>query len=215
MTMTEASLVEHYREALLKRDQRELGFHVTSLVYDCFRRCYYNVTVEPHFEPVVQIKMNLGSLIHKHYRLDGATHELKLQWDGIVGSLDVYVPETGELLDLKSIWTPGQYIKELPYVHHARQIEYYCLLLAKNNLRVGPATVLYVPINVAKEITVRPISEIEAEVTRKVAVIKEAQESKIPPEGLLKSRECRFCPYLGLCDEIEKAKEIGVPVQRS
>ena len=205
--MSEQTLVEKYRKMLLTDDPRERGLHVTSLVYDCVRRCYYNVTTEPKFDTVTKIKLNLGSLIHKHYRLDGATHELKLQWDGIVGSLDVYVPETGELLDLKSIWTPGQYIKELPYIHHARQIEYYCLLLAKNNLRVGPATVLYVPINVAKEITVRPISEIEAEVTRKVAAIKEAQESKTPPEGLLKSHECRFCAYLRLCDEVETAKE--------
>jgi len=81
------------------------------------------------------------------------------------------------------------------------------LLLAKNNLRVGPATVLYVPINVAKTIEVRPVSEIETEVTAKVAAIKAAQESKIPPEGLLKSRECKFCPFLKLCDEAEKAKE--------
>jgi CRISPR/Cas system-associated exonuclease Cas4 (RecB family) len=165
------------------------------------------VTEEPKFDDIVKIKLNLGSLIHKHYRLDGATHELKLTWNGITGSLDVYVPETGELLDLKSIWTPSTYIKELPYIHHARQIEYYCLLLAKNNLRVGPATVLYVPINVAKTIEVRPISEVEAEVAAKVKAVKQAQESKIPPLGLLKSRECNYCPFLRLCDEVEKAKE--------
>ena len=205
--MSEVSLLDRYRGLLTTDNPREYGFHVTSLVYDCLRRCFYNVTTKAKFDIVTQIKLNLGSLIHKHYRLDGATHELKLTWDGITGSLDVYLPDTGELLDLKSIWTPSAYIKELPYVHHARQIEYYCLLLAKNNLRVGPAMVLYVPINVAKTIEVRPISEIEAEVTAKVAAVKEAQETKIPPLGVLKSRECRFCPFLKLCDECEKTKE--------
>ena len=207
--MSQATLVERYRGKLLALEPREYGFHVTSLVYSCVRRCYFNVTEEPHFDQVTRMKLNIGQVVHKAFRLEDATHELKLTWDGIVGSLDVYSPETGELLDLKTIYTPSQYIKELPYPHHRTQVEYYCLLLAKNNLRVGPATVLYVPINVAKTIEVRPISEIEAEVAAKVKAVKQGQETKIPPPGLLKSRECRFCPHLGVCDEAEKAKEVA------
>ena len=209
VSMSQVSLVEQYRERILAPERRELGFHVTSLLYDCVRRCFYNVTEEPRFDTVTQIKLNLGSLIHKHYRLDGATHELKLQWDGIIGSMDVYNPETGEVVDLKSVWTPGRYIKELPYEHHKRQLEYYSLLLAKNNLKVGPLNVLYVPINVAKTIKPRPVEEIEAEVSAKVQAIRAGQDSKIPPPPLLKSRECGFCPYLRLCDKQEKQRTSG------
>jgi len=189
------SLVERYRAKILENQPRERGFHVTSLVYDCLRRCYYNVTKEAKFDNVVQMKLNIGQVVHRCFRLDDATHELKLTWDGIVGAIDVYDPNTGELVDLKTSFTPGQYVKELPYTHHRIQVEYYALLLSKNNMKITKATILYVPHNVAKEVTLRPLEEIEKEVTAKVEIVK----AGTLPTGTFASRECRFCPFLGDC----------------
>jgi len=193
------SLVNRYRAKILENQPRERGYHVTSLVYDCLRRCYYNVTKEAKFDDVVQMKLNIGQVVHKCFRVEDATHELKLQWNGLVGAIDVYDPETGELVDLKTSFTPGQYVKELPYSHHRIQVEYYALLLAKNSMKVSKATILYVPHNVAKDVEIRPLEEVEKEVSTKVLAIKSAQETEKVPGGTYASRECKFCPFLGDC----------------
>jgi hypothetical protein len=68
-------------------------------------------------------------------------------------------------------------------------------------MKVSKATILYVPHNVAKDVEIRPLDEVEAEVTAKVQAIQVAKATDVLPVGTYASRECRFCPFLHDCRE--------------
>lgn len=195
------------KEEMLKaiaREETEMpeGIHVTSLVYDCMRRGYYdNTHEESFFDLKTLLTFWIGRAVHKTPIL--SNHEMTLKWGGIVGTLDEF--QDGIIIDKKTT----TYMPKSPNAHHARQIEYYAVLLWKNGLVFKEGYLVYIDIN-NKDIEVfpvktRPLPIVEAEMMKKKTLLEEAIKNNIPPKREI-GWICNYCSYASICF---KEKEKG------
>jgi len=188
------NIQEKIFEAIVDGPRRE-GIHVTELVYDCLRKGYYaHHYGEGFFDIKTLTTFWIGKALHKTKILKH--NEMTLKWNGIVGTVDDY--EKGVLIDKKTTtFTPKD-----PWKHHIKQLEYYALLLTKNNIPFKEAHIVYINITDKKftifPVKIRDFETIEKEIIRKKEIFEKAlKDSKSPTRkvGWL----CSYCSYASVC----------------
>lgn len=191
------NIKERILESINKQNKRREGIHVTSLVYGCLRRSYYEQTVgDGLFNLKTLLTFWIGRAIHMTPLLK--EHELQLEFEGIVGTVDDFEPEEGLLIDKKTC----KLIPKEAYSHHKKQIEYYIWLLKKNGHDVKKAYVLYIDI-VNKKLELFPVfarnlDVIEKEILERKNMLLEALNNKeMPPRSM--SWLCDYCSFSGRC----------------
>lgn len=173
---------------------------VTELVSECPRAVFFSRVFGNYFVRMRNIiALLLGKKLHEVSIL-GKEMEMKLEWEGIVGVIDEYDPDTGLVLEKKFVSrTPKE-----PYEHHVKQLTYYKLLLAKNNLPYSFFVLWYFAFDNFEDpvkifvIPTPPVDSIEREaVLKKEALTFALRSGKIPTRKM--SWYCRYCPFAKLC----------------
>ena len=183
--------------------------HVTSLVYDCVRKMYYDLVFqnERKIDLKGAIRTWIGRKLHTTRFLNGEL-ELALCWDKYLqGVIDEY--DYPILLDKKTV----RAIPRLPRPHHVKQLEYYKLLLHKNNYRVDNliGCLLYINVQSAEvKAYVFPLTknlnDIEKEVIEKYTILQKSLQTGLLPPRVIQQWEygsvstvCDYCHHYGRC----------------
>lgn len=191
------NIIELFYKAVTKEQSHHSGIHVSSLSYECLRRAYYSqIYGEGLFSAKTLMTFWIGRELHKTQIL--AHHELSVDWNGIIGTCDEY--ENGLLLDKKTCTMIPTYVSP----HHAKQVEYYALMLSKQYKIVNQAYILYIDVANKKvkalKVKLRQLSIIEDELTRKRDMLKNSIESKTPPSRHI-NWLCDHCAFASKCFE--------------
>jgi hypothetical protein len=170
-------------------------FHASDLSFGCLRNSYYKRIFGNEFVTASSLmSFWIGKQLHATQILK--SHELFLTWGGLSGTIDDY--EEGTLLEKKT--TTWKITRPLDL--HVRQLEYYALLLAKNNLPLTEAHVLYIDVGkkeiIPFKVDIRDLREIEDEVIEKIKILKQALNDKKPPARVI-GWGCMYCPYAMVC----------------
>jgi len=175
-----------------------MEIHVSDLIYDCMRRAYYGKTMRFGIRYDSILRMAIGKKIHE-IPLDGSEHELELEWNGIKGRVDEYIPNPGIVLDKKTCRS----LPNSPYDHHVKQVEFYRVLLERSGRKVVACGLIY--IDVASP-GVRafvwtpkyPLEVLEKEMIEKKMILEFALTNKILPprkSGWI----CKYCDFFSIC----------------
>jgi len=191
-------MVEYLRAE--KRERSEI--HVSDLLFDCLRSCYYYKTDNNPYLPGVTmdsiIRMVIGKKVHE-IPIPGSVAEKKVEWNGIVGHIDNLFLNEGILMDKKTT----RKIPNYPYDHHIKQLEYYMLLAKKNGYSVNFLVMLYIDVDSADVrafiVNPRREEEIEKEMRRKADVLKKALSEKKIPDRMVSWKCTRYCGYCVRC----------------
>ncbi len=192
-------------------EEREEGWHVTELVYDCLRRCYYERKYKEILKDVENdVSGNLNEDLMLTFWIGKKLHEMPLskrheyvvRWKDIVGRIDEILEIDGELIILDKKTVRRQV--NAPYEHHVKQVEMYSgLLFAQDGIEVNKGGILYIDVanKNSKVFTFeleRNKAKILAEMERKRNILAEAIEKGIPPE-LRVSWLCNYCNWFERC----------------
>lgn len=212
----ELEVLKNFFKALAKDAKKEStpSFvpHVTSIVYNCIRRCYYSVTTPiDTIDLKGSIRTWIGRKLHETQILPNGKMELELNWREnnktiLTGRLDEYNGEV--LLDKKTT----RHIPKYPYPHHIKQIELYNLLLEKDLDQTAKyGAIMYVDINLADTKIFafslpQDLNVLEQEVKEKYAILDKALKTGVLPPRLIQQWEpgsiglvCHYCNYYGRC----------------
>jgi len=212
----ELQILHQFHKALAKDSQetagiRDLTPHVSAMVYDCLRRCYYQLT-DPRdtIDLKGSIRTWVGRKVHTTQILNGEM-ELDLYWkeDGVGilrGRLDEY--DGNVLLDKKST----RYTPKTPYEHHFAQTNLYNLLL--HILRGESAkylAIMYINIDNAEiKVFVRKANTqfdaLRKQVKQKSLLLRSCIAKGILPPRIIQQWHpgsakvvCEYCGYYGRC----------------
>lgn len=192
-------------------EEREEGWHVTELVYDCLRRCYYERNYKEILKSVdTDVSGNLSEDTILTFWIGKKLHEMPLsrrheyavRWKDIVGRIDEILEIDGELIILDKKTVRKQV--NSPYGHHIKQVEMYsALLFAQDGIEVNKGAILYIDVanKNSKVFTFgleKDKTKILAEMERKRDILTEAIEKGIPPEPKI-SWLCNYCNWFERC----------------
>jgi len=188
------NVLERFFEAITREEFNREGIHVTALVHDCLRKCFYSQTMGNYFNLKTLITFWIGKQLHKTPILK--QNEVPLKWEGIFGTVDDY--EDGVLVEKKTCNTKYNN----PLDHHKKQVEYYSVMLRKNDLPFKEGHIVYINL-VDKEVTefevsVRDIKKIQEEMIIKKEIINKAIETGEPPKRHI-TWLCNYCEFANIC----------------
>lgn len=134
-----------------------------------------------------------GNLIHKALPL--TERRLALQPDGVIltGRIDYYDPETGLLIDYKTIASnPGKLAA--PFPHHVQQMHLYTYLLTRKGYPVNKLAIVYLTMRdvVMFDVALPNLGVVEEKALDRVTKI---LAPEIPPPQPDEDWECRYCVY--------------------
>ena len=191
----EEVLARFYGSILTDKKRRD-GIHVSTLVYDCLRRGYYDATLGPRFNLETYLKFWIGKSCHTTPIL--RHHELSLEWNGVKGTVDEY--EDGVIVDKKTT----REIPRSPYPSHVKQLEYYKVLLESNGYPVEQGFILYIDVATpgahVLEAPLRETGDVQRELMEKYTTLTRALEDGTPPRGV-PGWLCRYCGFSEECGE--------------
>jgi CRISPR/Cas system-associated exonuclease Cas4 (RecB family) len=182
---------ERFLEAITRDDKpRKTGLHVTDLTRDCLRQTWYEKHLGAFNNPSTMLSFWKGRKLHETPILK--EHELELEWNGILGTIDQY--EDGTLLDLKT--TTAKFFPDKLPEPYRRQLEYYTVLLQRNGYPVQTAQVLFFNLvdNQTRLFTLdktRERTDVEKEMLERKTILEQSE----PPDRNLEDQYCNFCPY--------------------
>lgn len=195
--LTRDEIVVRFYKALAWSERDRTVFHVTELSRECMRQSWYAHVHGGlgYFNVETLLRFGIGTGIHKIPIL--AQSELPLSWAGIHGTIDEY--ENGVILEKKH--TSAKFPRS-PQDHYVRQVEYYKVLLLKNDFKVTAAYILYINVDDPEirvfPLSMRPTDEIENEMLFRKALLEDHIKKKIPPPRTM-GWQCGYCNYASIC----------------
>jgi len=205
--MNQKELEKKLNEALVEEHEKSGLISVTSLIYDCLRRAYYEDKIGSFYDKDTLETFWVGKAIHEKQLFDGEA-ELELQQEGIIGVIDEFID--GTLIEKKSV-----NIKTWNFIpdHYKKQLNYYYWLMEANGKKVENAFLIFIkkePPHDKKIIPVKlePLEKIEKEILEKKEILLDALDRDIPPPQKF-DWLCKRCPYASICfkKEIEEINE--------
>lgn len=193
------NVLQRFYESIAPSFSRGQEIHVSDIVYDCLRRCYYQILFRDpkkirDLDIHTMIRFWIGSAIDSQRILE--KQHVRLTWKEIHGEVDEY--ENGIVLEKKHT---SYFMKELPY-QYKRQVEYYCPMLYYNNFPVKEVHILLINVSAAEAfdflIRIRPIEDIAAEMLFKRDIIKYSLKTENPPPYTV-GVDCKFCKAASEC----------------
>ncbi len=209
---TEIHVLTNFHKSLSKEseriDQHPDIPHVSSFVYECLRRAYYNIT-QKH-QPVDMrgaITMWIGRKVHETQILKGGHMETKFYYGTMLqGTIDEY--DDLVLMDKKTT----RFIPRKPYKHHIKQLQLYAMLLKYNQCKVPPfGCILYIDVD---DSSVKPFvftldvnhEELQEEVEFKYDLLHKSLNTKILPPRTIQPWDddvsktvCSYCNFYNKC----------------
>jgi CRISPR/Cas system-associated exonuclease Cas4 (RecB family) len=189
-------LEERFYEGMFEEHTPSGKIGVTSLVYPCIRKAFFEKTIGQFFDIDTAYDFWIGKAIHKMDFLKEG--EVDVEWNGIIGRIDEL--EDGLIVEKKTC-------KELPnspYSHHITQVEYYYLLCLKNKRLVKDAYLLYLekkyPNHKFFKVPLRSPKMIEEEMLERKNRLEEALKTNKMPKRKI-SWLCKYCPFTKKCFE--------------
>lgn len=183
--------------------------HVSDIKRSCKRNGYLRKKLGlPLMRQKSTVKVWIGSQVHEFPVTTG--HELRLEWEGIIGTVDEY--EDGYLVDKKTT----REIPNRPWPDHVKQVEYYRVLLQANGYPVLAAAIAYIDVADARIEVLpvklnRPISKVREEMLKsRDEHLLALKEGKLPPRTF--NWLCwDFCELFQVCfledEQIERLLE--------
>jgi CRISPR/Cas system-associated exonuclease Cas4 (RecB family) len=202
-------IVEKFYSALLgdsPYSQPKGSVSVTQLSFPCLRRAVIEILSGiSGIDPGGLIRTWIGKKCHETSILRKKM-ELELQWEGVYGRVDEYDPDSFVLIDKKFTRSVPSEVRE----HHARQVNYYRVLLEKNGMPVSEMYVVYVDVDAAfvrvLPVEMMPLEEAEAElVERRDRVLECVKTGILPPREVRFWEEgarrtvCDYCSVFSVC----------------
>ena len=183
-----------YKSFIEEHDKSGL-IPISWLIYDCPRYGFYQETQGDIRDGRTTAKLWLGRAIHEKSFLKET--EVELRYEGIIGRIDEYDPDTKTLVEKKTTSKIG-FVPD----HHRLQLEYYSWLLNKNGKPVNDCWLLYIQLNPPAfrfvPVFPRKMDIIEKEILEKAKVIRQALDNKKkPPQNI--SWLCDYCSYFSKC----------------
>jgi len=189
------NIQKRFYESLTEPPRRDGKIHVSHLIHKCLRRSYYGIKLgEDFLHTKTLLTFWLGKKVHEIPVL--AEHELKLEWNGIVGTVDEY--ENGLIVEKKTtVWDVEQ-----PMGHHKMQLYFYAVMLLKNNKEVNEMKIMYIDINKKDlkvfDVTVPDLKFYERMMTKRKEILSQCLDGNILPINF-PSWMCKYCPFGSLC----------------
>ena len=207
--MRAEEIIERFYSAMLAESphtQPKGTVSVTQLAFPCLRRAVIEILSGfSGMDPQGLIRTWIGKMCHLTSIL-GKRMELELQWEGVYGRVDEYDPDGFVLLDKKFTRSVPAEVRQ----HHARQVNYYRVLLERNGMPVSEAYVVYVDVDAAfvrvLPVELMPLEEAEAEmVARRDRVLSCVASRILPPREVGFWEEggrrtvCEYCGVFPVC----------------
>ena len=119
---------------------RKKEVHISNIKASCKRNQVLRTLLGfPLMRQKSTVKVWIGNRVHDFPILE--KHELRLEWEGIIGTVDEY--EDGILIDKKTC----RKIPKRPYPDHVIQVEYYSILLMESGHPVMEVGICYIDVN--------------------------------------------------------------------
>lgn len=190
-------------------EEREKGFHISELVYDCLREMYFNIVLREELYGEDEVKgldedgimtLWIGKKLHELKMSE--FHEKQYRLGDVVGRIDELI-QFGNNYVIVDKKTTRQ-LPNKPYEHHIKQVEYYSALIwSIDKIDVKYGCVLYIDVNNKKtkayvfEIK-KDKAEILKEIMEKVSKLKEYMMKQQVPEPN-PTWKCQFCKWFERC----------------
>ena len=211
MSVSRLFLRQVYRE--LEDDRR--GIHVSDLV--TLNICPRLFWLEKHDpippEPEHALKMWQGKKLHEITLGPPEFHEYEIEYDGVKGRIDDYIPDLGVLIDKKFVGYLPKDNKDAEkyYDHYILQLKLYSFMLTMLGHPVKQAIILFVKIgdsNPFREYGFEPdISECEqlfTELKQKAEETITLEEPPDIPENFNPfDYPCSYCRYRPRCYSLD------------
>ena len=197
--MKPSELEEKAIEMMIEEHTPSGMISVSSLIYDCLRKAYFEKTIGQFYDRQTLITFFVGKQIHNCQLL--SENELEVRHEGIIGRVDDYDRKTGVLVDKKTCdMFPGKYgVNE----HYKRQLEYYYWLLTQNKHLVKQLYLLFIKVSKPKgikaiEVIPRRLNVIDKEIREKKDILEKALKEKVMPPRR-PSWLCGYCQFASIC----------------
>jgi len=193
--------------------QKELG---VSSIGGCRRSVYFTLNGEQKTNETLKLPALMGTAIHKmieeaitettwgEYQL-----ELEVEFDGLKGHVDLYIPEVGAVVDWKTTKMKG--LSYFPSTQQRWQVQLYGYLLSKNGQEVKTVSLVAIPRDGdERSIKVHTENYDEAIALEALAWLEDVKERVEVPEPENYANFCSlYCGYYGeLCGGKGKAQAV-------
>lgn len=173
--------------------------NVTDLTFPCLRHAFYSKKFVSERRGSLTELMTLWIGTKLHETKISKQHEIEVEYSNIYGRVDGY--DDGIILELKTT----RKIPSQPLPHHVKQVNYYRVLLERNNYPVVFAVILYINIVdlTTKAFLVlfdRSLEDTEKELINRKEKLLSALQSNVPPPPLPDEPwACDYCNFAYLC----------------
>ena len=130
-----------------RSQQKELG---VSSIGGCRRSVYLTLNGYEKTNQTMKLPSLMGTAIHKmieealtNYSWDTFQLEVEVEYDGLKGHIDCYVPEIGAVIDWKT--STKKSLEKFPSQQQRWQVQLYGYLLTKNNKEVKTVSLVGIP----------------------------------------------------------------------
>ncbi|MCR8432729.1 MAG: Dna2/Cas4 domain-containing protein [Crenarchaeota archaeon] len=173
--------------------------NVTDLAFPCLKHAFYSKKFvnERRGKFSELVTLWVGTKLHEVKILN--QHEVEVEYNDIYGRVDGY--GDGVILELKTT----RKIPPQPFPHHLKQVNYYRVLLERNNYPVAFAVILYVNIanSTAKAFLIlfeQSLEDTEREMIERKERLVNALKSDTPPPSIPEEPwACDYCDFAYLC----------------
>ena len=200
---------EMFMEALVGYDnrrarsmQKEVG---VSSIGGCRRAVYFQLHNEPKVNATLRLPSIMGTAIHshiekafEHYDFGRFDLEIEVEFEGLKGHIDLYVPDTGAVVDWKT--TKKSSLAKFPDIQQRWQVQLYGYLLSKTDRKIDTVTLFAIPRDGDERHLVVHTEKYDEEIAKEalawLAEVK-AMEEAPPPERSAYQFCQHYCAYFG------------------
>ena len=121
-----------------RSQQTEIG---VSSVGGCRRQVYFQLNDEPKVNQTLRLPSIMGTALHghiekalTHYDFGSFDLEIEVEYEGLKGHIDCYIPESGAVIDWKT--TKKSSMTKFPDNQQRWQVQLYGYLLSKTDRKI-------------------------------------------------------------------------------
>ena len=189
----------NYDATRSRSTQKEIG---VSQIGGCRKQVWLQIQDTPKTNDTLKLPSLMGTAIHKMIEeafeeFGFYAQEIEVEWDGLKGHIDLYLPETGAVIDWKTV-TKAK-LPKFPSAQQRWQVQLYGYLLEMNGRKIETVSLVAIPRDADErhiKVHTEPYNrEIVVEALTWLDDVK-ARTSSPPPENY-KAFCTLYCSYFG------------------
>ena len=137
----------NYDEGRARSQQVEIG---VSAVGGCRKQVWLQLHNTPKTNSTIRLPALMGTAIHKmieqafaEFGWDEYEQEIEVEWDGLKGHIDLYIPNEGAVVDWKT--TKKSNLAKFPSQQQRWQVQLYGYLLEMNGRKIETVSLVGIP----------------------------------------------------------------------